>query len=298
MWRDWRRSERLAGVWRAVDAEGVRQFSPLWIILNGLGVALLLAFWWQYGLLDPHLRSDGWAYWGVRDGVLYEGAWLQEQDGLPNPYVYSPAFAQAIWPLTQLSLPSFMAAWVAIQLGAVTFLVGPFLAALMVWLWAPLGLSSIWAGQIIPLMALALALAPRYPAAWSVLLLTKVTPGVGLVWHAARGEWRKLGIALGVTLGIVSVSAFVAATDWLEWMDVLRESAGLASPFQAVPLPLPVRLILATGLIGYGAHRSWWWAIPAGATLAQPHFVWGTVPILFLVLIYWSRTRETPRFID
>lgn len=262
---------------------------PWWTILNGIGVAALALFWLRYGLLDPHLRSDGWAYWEVRDGILYEGAWLQEQQGLPNPYVYSPAFAQAIWPLTQLSIPAFMAAWVAIQLGAVTLLAGPILAAVFVWLWAPLGLNSVWAGQILPLMALALALAPRYPAAWSFLLLTKVTPGVGLVWHAARGEWRNLGIALGVTLGIAVVSALITPADWLAWAGVLRESSGTASPFQAVPLPLPIRLALAAVLIAFGARRDWWWALPAGVTLAQPHFVWGTVPILFLASLYWLR---------
>ena len=31
------------------------------------------------------------------------------------------------------------------------------------------------------------------------MLFTKITPAVGLVWHAVRREWRSLGVAAGVT---------------------------------------------------------------------------------------------------
>ena len=47
----------------------------------------------------------------------------------------------------------------------------------------------------------------RWPALWAIPLLTKVTPGgIGLLWFAARGEWRHLGIALASTLAIVVVT--------------------------------------------------------------------------------------------
>ncbi len=46
----------------------------------------------------------------------------------------------------------------------------------------------------------------RYPAAWSLILLTKITPGIGLLWFAVRREWRALAIALGATAAIASVS--------------------------------------------------------------------------------------------
>ena len=46
----------------------------------------------------------------------------------------------------------------------------------------------------------------RYPWTWGFVLLTKVTPGIGLLWFAVRREWRALAIALGVTGVIVAVS--------------------------------------------------------------------------------------------
>ena len=65
---------------------------------------------------------------------------------------------------------------------------------------------DLYHGNIHLLLAVAIVLGFRYPAAWAFVLLTKVTPGIGLLWFAARGEWRKLGIALGFTAAIVAVT--------------------------------------------------------------------------------------------
>jgi hypothetical protein len=270
----------------------------VWRVANAISIGLLIWFWVERGLLHPHLTSDGSAYWGIRDGRFYEYPWLNELHGGPHPYVYSPAFAQIIWPLTLLELPTFIAIWVLIQLAAVAFLAGPLIAAVAVWLYSPLGLNAIWAGQIAPLMALALALAPRHPAAWSFLLLTKVTPGVGMVWHAARLEWKALAVAVTATLVIIASSALLFGTDvWVQWFGVLRDSTTRQSPFESIPLPLGVRVGFAAVLIAYGARRDWWWALPAGVTLALPHVVWAAWPILFLASIYWWRTRPNERSI-
>ena len=43
----------------------------------------------------------------------------------------------------------------------------------------------------------AIVLGFRWPFTWAFVLLTKVTPGVGLLWFAVRREWRSLAIALG-----------------------------------------------------------------------------------------------------
>jgi len=42
------------------------------------------------------------------------------------------------------------------------------------------------------LLAVAIAVGFRYPAAWALVLITKVTPGIGLVWFAVRREWCPL----------------------------------------------------------------------------------------------------------
>ena len=70
-------------------------------------------------------------------------------------------------------------------------------SALLVLAFPPVALE-LYHGNIHLLMAAAIVLGFRYPIGWSFLLLTKVTPGVGLVWFAVRREWRPLIIALGV----------------------------------------------------------------------------------------------------
>ncbi len=62
-------------------------------------------------------------------------------------------------------------------------------------------------GNVHMLLALAIVLGFRWPATWSFVLLTKVTPGIGLLWFAVRREWRSLAIALGATAVLVTLSA-------------------------------------------------------------------------------------------
>jgi hypothetical protein len=69
---------------------------------------------------------------------------------------------------------------------------------LLVLAFPPVALE-LYHGNIHLLLAAAIGLGLRYPWTWAFVLLTKVTPGVGLIWFAVRREWRQLGIALGVT---------------------------------------------------------------------------------------------------
>lgn len=262
-------------------------------LLTAVGVALLALFWIDKGLLHPHLDSDGAAYWSIRDGVLYEYRWLSELDGQPHPYVYSPAFAQALWPFVQLPLAVFMAVLVAVQLGALAWLVGPLAAALLVWFVPAVGLTNVWAGSMYPLMALALALSLRYPGMWAFQVLTKVTPGVGIVWHIARREWRALGWAVGTTALIVAVSALLWPTAWVEWVNVLRDGAGRSAP-GALAVPLTLRLPLAAIVVAVAGWRDWRWLLPVGVMLAMPQVGWSTAVILLASVYWWRTSRGTP----
>ena len=83
----------------------------------------------------------------------------------------------------------------------------------------------------------------RYPWTWAFVLLTKVTPGLGLVWFAVRREWRALAIALGVTAAIVAVSLVLDRQLWSEWISFLSATpeGGSVAQFQ-IPVPLWLRL--------------------------------------------------------
>ena len=91
----------------------------------------------------------------------------------------------------------------------------------------------------------------RYPATWALMLLTKVTPGIGLLWFLVRREWRALAIALGVTAAIVAVSFVLDRSAWEEWIAILRgdlAGAGQGSidtPGWYVAVPLLPRLVVA-----------------------------------------------------
>ncbi|MBA2570551.1 MAG: DUF2029 domain-containing protein [Chloroflexi bacterium] len=250
------------------------------------GLAAIAVFFVHRGLLHAHLSAEHLAFWGVRDGVLYEAPWLAERTGGPIPFVYSPAFAQAIAPLAALPLAAFAAAWMGLQLAALVWLAGPVLAGVLVWTFFPLWATNLWAGAIYIPTAAALAIALRYPGAWSFLLLTRVTPGVGMLWHAVRREWRQFGVAAGTTALIAGISFLIAPRDWSQWIGLLRDST-TASPGD---VPLALRLSLAAAIVVLAAWRDWRYLLPVGVLLSVPQLGWSATPLL-LASIYWWRTR-------
>ena len=119
---------------------------------------------------------------------------------------YSPPIAWLFGPFGALEWLTFLWLWLALLVGNIIWLGGR--GVRVVWLLAfpPVALE-LYHGNIHLWIAAAIALGFRYPWTWGFVLLTKVTPGVGLLWFAVRREWRALGIALGVTGVIVAVSA-------------------------------------------------------------------------------------------
>ena len=111
----------------------------------------------------------------------------------------------------------------------------------------------------------------RYPAAWAFVLLTKVTPGIGLVWFAVRREWRALAVALGATAAIAAVSFVIAPRAWFEWISILRTGSTFPEPVWTLDfVPLGVRLITAVAIVVWGARTDRPWTVATAATLALP----------------------------
>ena len=141
---------------------------------------------------------DAFAYWSTRDGSMYDGALA----GTLGAYLYSPAFAEIMAPLVALPWQIFLAVWTAILLAAYGWTVR--LAALPLLLFIPIP-ADIATGNIHLLFAAAIVAGFRFPAAWAFMALTKVTPFIGVLWFAARMEWRR-AIACGATAAIAGVS--------------------------------------------------------------------------------------------
>lgn len=233
---------------------------PVLIVLAAVYGAVL----WYRIVSDPASGWDAHAYWSANLGHLYSSSLA----GAPGAYLYSPAFRQAIEPLTLLPWPAFHALWDASLIALVIVLTGPL--ALFV-LATPIVAYDLTAGNIHVLMAAAVVLGFRYPATWSFVLLTKVTPGIGVLWFLVRREWRNLAMALGATVLVVAVSALLGPGLWVQWVQSLvRDAAIPASAYNGLTVPLVLRLVLAAFFVTLGALTSRPWTVALAATLAIP----------------------------
>jgi len=244
-------------------------FSEPWGRLWGTGQDARC--YWQATLAAPYLHSD----------------WND-----PIAYVYSPAFLQLVSPLTALPWQAFMAAWTGILILAVRFLTGPrlFAAGLLF----PFAAMEVAGGNVSLLLAAAIVVGFRWPAAWAIVLLTKITPGIGLLWFAVRREWRSLAIALGATAVIAAVSFAILPDQWRTWFDVVirNVAAGKSGTWASVPIPLWIRLPIAVVLVVWGARTDRRWTVPVASMLALPALWYGGLSMLLAVIpLLPGRTR-------
>ena len=189
---------------------------------------------WMFGLtctaytllsvLDRGFGVDAHAYWLAWQGPMYTTA-----PGTPDAYLYSPAFAQVVWPLAQLPWPAFA---VIVILGVA--LLHAWLLRPLPWRWAVpfwlAGLPEITSGNIFIIMAAVAVVGYRFPAAWALPALTKIAPTVGPLWFLVRREWRSLLVAIIGTVVIAAVSFAISPELWRQWFEFLThhltESAG------------------------------------------------------------------------
>jgi hypothetical protein len=232
---------------------------------------------------------DLYAYWTTRDGLAYSTA----HQGDTGAYLYSPAFAQAISPLTMLPWRAFAGIWTLLAAAPLLWLGGRY--AVLLLLLPPIAMSVLL-GQLDLVFAAAVVAGFRWPAAWALLIVTKITPVVGLVWFLVRREWRSLGTAIGVTVVVVAASAFLDPAGWIAWLELLRrmEFPVLGGNLWFLPVPLWLRLPAAAALVAWGALTDRRWTVPVGVCLALPT-VWLNSPtILVAVLPLVEAGARTP----
>ena len=241
-----------AAIWLAIVV-----FSEPWGRLWGTGQDAYC--YWFPSLSDPYARSD----------------WTD-----PIAYVYSPAFLQLLSPIRALPWQAYMAVWTAILMGAVFVLTGRKWFAVGV----VLGLMELAGGNIHLLLAAAMVLGFRWPATWAIVLLTKITPGIGLLWFVVRREWRQLFIALGATALIVAASFVTMPDAWAQWVGVLSRVAGRDGTWAAVPIPFLIRLPFAVAVVVWGARTNRRWTVPVAGMLALPALWYGGLAMLLAVI--------------
>jgi hypothetical protein len=245
--------------------------------------------------IDPWADSvDAYAYWTTRDGDFYDAA----QTGRIGAYLYSPAFAQALAPLVALPLAVFGALWTAINFAALWWLLRRWALPSLLFLPIPFEIIS---GNVHLLYAVAIVAGFRYPATWTLLLLTKITPGIGLLWFLVRREWRALAIALGVTVAIVALSFALDRAAWEQWVAILRaDIAGagqgtLQTPGWYLAVPLLPRLVVAAVITVVAGLTDRRWLVPFAAVIALPVVWLNGLAVLAAVVPLWqagSRVRD------
>jgi hypothetical protein len=239
--------------------------------------ALLVRAWLSATDASAGEAYDARAYWEAARGAPYARPVL----GSPVAYYYSPAFLQVFGPLLALSFPAFLAAWYTLNGAALVAVTRSWLPIALLTGFVPL---EIIRGNIETLMALAIVAGFRWPAVWAFILLTKVTPGVGLLWFVGRREWRNLAIAAGATVAIAAVSFVIAPSLWFEWVGSLIGNTGVNIDWPYFPVPLAIRLPAAAALALVAGWRGWRWLVPIASTLAMPA-IW-PVNLTLLVAIF------------
>lgn len=234
---------------------------------------------------------------GVLDGggdarILYDHP-------LPDPYsvayedlgfAYSPAAAQALFPFVQLPWGVFLGGWTALLIVALVRLVGPAAPLLML---APFVALDVWYANVNLFLAYAIAMGLSRSAWWALVLHTKVTPGVGLVWFLVRREWGRLAVALALTVAIAAASFVLAPNLWSDWLGLLSD----ASASDEVPWlgPLWLRLVAAALLVAWGGLTDRPWTVAVGAFLGIPVPWPATATLLLAAVPLTRRASLAPR---
>jgi len=221
-----------------------------WMVVALLPDLLPLAdavSWWVVDLEDPYRLA--------RLSMLGSGA-----------FRYAPPIALVMTPLHLIPWTLYAALVLLVQLAAIRWMAGRRWPLVVL---CPPVLLNLHAGNIDTLLGAAVVAGFRWPAAWALLLLTKVTPGVGVLWFAFRREWRALAVALATTALIALASYVVAPHLWPLWIDALLTMTQL--PQSSLVPPLVARLPVALLIVWVAARTDRRWLLPVACFLAVPN---------------------------
>jgi hypothetical protein len=232
------------------------------VALSVLGLAILVVVF-QIGGGLGNSGFDALAYWSFDPANPYPGTC-----GGGLAFCYAPPLALAFLPGHLLSFDAFRALWLAIQVAALVWLARRYALALLLFL--PITVE-LFNGNIHLLLAIAIVLSFRWPAAWSFVLLTKATPGIGLLWYLVRREWRNLAIAVGATAAISFATMLIVPDMWVRWLEFMASNRSPDTSTLHVTVPLPIRLAAAALIVVYGARTDRRWTVPVAASLALPY---------------------------
>lgn len=238
---------------------------PLFLGLSLLGLAVLAYFAWiALQPTSPPFGFDAAAYYQPKIGPnLYSGT--KTLNGI-GAWRYAPIWAYPLVPTGVIPFPVFAVLWSLLEFLCLWWMLGRWTFVALVFVPIP---AEIYEGNIHLLMAAAIVLSFRWPGAWSFLLLTKVTPGIGVLWFALRREWRPFLIAAAATFALIALGLLLDASLWASWIHSLLTTGPSIGP-NHVPIPLAIRLPLAAAILVWAALTNRRWAVPIAALVALP----------------------------
>lgn len=119
-----------------------------------------------------------------------------------------------------------------------------------------------------------------------------MAPGVGVLWFAARREWRQLAIAVGVTAAVTAASLALAPGAWADFVRFAIANAGAPSPLPLFPVPFAVRLPLVIVAVAWAARTNRPWIVVVAAGFATPAlYTWTWMTIAAAGAALWWRSR-------
>jgi hypothetical protein len=205
-------------------------------------------------------------------------------------YIWSPAFAQLTTPLRSLPFDAFVGVVRGVELASLIAL-APFGAFVAVFL--PPVAAEVNSGNINLILTLCVVAGLRWPALWTLPLLTKPSMGLGLLWFLVRKEWRSFAIAV-IPAAVISSVSFVAYPQiWFDWLGAFTTYSD--TPGWPFPIPVWPRIPVALVLVIWGARTNRPWALMAATFIAWPRLYFQSLAILIgliplLGLSKWIRT--------
>ncbi len=251
------------------------------LLANALAIGVLIVA--GIGYVVATNGADAKAMYDVPLTDPYAGY----RPSLPG-FPYSPLVAQLLQPFQMLPWPIFHSVLVAGELGALAYLVGLPLAALLAVVQAPLLVDELRFANIQLMVTALVVIGFTRPAAWAGPVLTKVSPGIGLMWFVARREWRRLGVALGTTAALALVSFVFAPQLWFDWFRLLTGSS-LADAQHLAPLPLVARIAVGAGVVLTAAISDRAWLVPLGMAIATPEYGSQWLILLAMPRLFFNR---------
>lgn len=257
---------------------------PVLLLLSLLG---LVSLPYLIVVVPEPWGYDAWAYANVDIDDLYGALGNLNELGA---FRYAPPAAFAFAPLAAIPWPAALVVWTCVLAGAVLALGGRRYSLAIAGI--PFVARDLHFANVNLVLAAAIAAAFRYPALWAIVLLTKPTCGVALIWFAARREWRPLGIALAVTAAVALPTVLLRPDLWRDWIALLADNAGVAQW-----IPLGVRLPAAALVALWGGRRGARWTVPVAATIALPHLWWNHLSLIVGIVPLLFADRATPPWV-